>query len=269
MTSAVIIFLREVLEAMLIISILLASCHLLGARRRWVFAATLLGLLGAGIYAQQFDRITDLFDGLGQEVVNAISLVTIGLCLATYGILVSARISHPHKSLSLPLIAVTILVSVGLSITREVAELYIYLSGYWSNPDGLLPVILGGTLGAGIGLSVGALIYFAMASLNPQRNLLVSCVLMVPLTAGLASQACNYLIQADYLPSQLPLWNTSELISETSIIGELLYAIFSYEATPTLLQITIYLSSALAIVIGMVLMARTGKTKPEATAHYG
>ena len=267
MTSAVIIFLREVLEAMLIVCLLLASSNALQISRRWVLASTLLGLLGAGLYALFFGAISDAFAGVGQEVFNAVMLYAIGLCLAVYGFVAASRKGNRFP---LPTWAgiVGLVLAVGFAITREVAELYLYLSGYLGNADALLPVLVGGILGAGIGFSLGALIYFSVRSLKNARCLLVTCIVMVPLAAGMASQACNYLIQADWLPSQMPLWDSSGFIPETSIIGELLYAVFSYEATPTALQVAIYLGSALLIALGMLWLSSGGQKSPGVVVRH-
>jgi high-affinity iron transporter len=51
----------------------------------------------------------------------------------------------------------------------------------------------------------------------------------------------------------LPIWDTSSFISEQSTVGQVMFAMMGYEATPTLLQVLVYitsivLSSALASV---------------------
>ena len=252
MTSAVIIFLREVLEAMLIVCILLGSCSNLGISRRWVGFAALAGMFGALLYAMAFDRITEAFEGVGQEVFNAVLLYTIGLCLAVYGVVAAGGIHGSARPGQLRLGTWMLGCAVMLAITREIAELYLFVSGFVVNTEALPAILLGGTLGTGIGLSMGALIYYAVHSRDRYHNLQLTCIVMVPLAAGMVSQATNYLMQADILPSQLPLWDSSSLISETSIVGELLYAVFSYEATPTPLQAVLYLGSGAAVAAAMV-----------------
>ncbi|MEX2129873.1 MAG: FTR1 family protein [Pseudohongiellaceae bacterium] len=254
MTSAVIIFLREILEAMMIVSVLLASSSVLRIPRKWVGLALLIGLAGAGLYALMFSRISDAFEGVGQEVINAILLFAICVSLAVYANFIVSRIRSPVSRFPQWPGVVAIIFAVGCAITREGVELYIYLSGYAQGPEALLPIILGGTLGSGIGLSLGALIYIAVVSLSRFRSLLISCMLMIPVAAGMASQASNYLMQADLLTAQMPLWDSSNLISETSIPGELLYAIFSYEATPTPFQVMIYLGVAAIIIASFFAM---------------
>ena len=58
--------------------------------------------------------------------------------------------------------------------------------------------------------------------------------------AGMSSQAALLLIQADWLPAQLPLWDSSGWLPETSVTGQVLYALVGYEATPTPVQAGFY-----------------------------
>ena len=70
--SSVIIILREVLEAALLISVLLVLTRSLDKSFRWVLWALLAGMIGAMVYGISIDTISEWFDGVGQEVVNAL-----------------------------------------------------------------------------------------------------------------------------------------------------------------------------------------------------
>jgi high-affinity iron transporter len=54
-------------------------------------------------------------------------------------------------------------------------------------------------------------------------------------------QITQLLIQADIINGQHAIWNTSSLLNERSLIGQLLYAVIGYEATPTPSQIYAYI----------------------------
>ena len=69
--NSVVIVLREALEAALMISILLALSRILDIRVRWVAVAIVLGVLSAALYGASLSAISDLFDGVGQEIANA------------------------------------------------------------------------------------------------------------------------------------------------------------------------------------------------------
>ncbi len=268
MTSALIIILGEVVEAMLIISLLMAATGSIGMNRRWVVAAILIGLAGAGIYALFFDAITDAFDGVGQELTNAVSLFGACLCLGLFNLFLVGQVRPATPLFPLWIGIVTLCGSIGLAITREVAEIYIYISGYLLSAEPLQPILIGGALGTGIGLSMGALIYYAVSTLERRLSLLVSSIILVPVSAGMVLQGVNYLIQADKLPSQNPLWDTSTVIPENSVIGELLFALFSYEATPTPLQVGLYLATITLILLGMLLVSRLVGTGGKNSATY-
>ena len=78
--------------------------------------------------------------------------------------------------------------------------------------------------------------------------MITGAVLLGLLAAGMASQAAQMLVQADWLPSQYPAWDSSWLVSEQSVTGQLLYALVSYEATPTPLQIFIHIAAIIVLV---------------------
>jgi len=85
---------------------------------------------------------------------------------------------------------------------------------------------------------------------------IVGLGLLSLVAAGMLSQAVLLLIQADWLPSQLPLWDTSEWLSENSVTGQLLYALIGYEATPTALQAFFYFGGLLLFLVVAVFSVR-------------
>ncbi len=245
MISAVIIVLREVLEAMLVICILLASSSALGINRRWLVYALAAGLAGAFSYAFMFNDISQLFEGFGQEIFNATMLIFIALSLSAYNLVAIWFLKTGRITLAPGLIYLALISSVSFAMTREGSEIYIYVYAYGIVADNISTVVSGGMIGAGIGLSLGIFIYYGLASLAPEKRIIVSCVLALLMTSGMLSKAVLYLIQADLLPAQLPLWDSSNVISESSLMGELLHAMLGYEANPTAIQVLVYLGSLL------------------------
>ena len=65
-------------------------------------------------------------------------------------------------------------------------------------------------------------------------------------------QAGKMLIQADILPDG-QLWDSSALLSEESLSGQLLYALAGYEATPAPAQLVLYLFGAACMAAVMLL----------------
>jgi high-affinity iron transporter len=77
--------------------------------------------------------------------------------------------------------------------------------------------------------------------------------MLLLLAAGLAAQGARYLVQADVLPSLGPqVWDTSHILSERSLLGQMLHTLVGYDATPSGMQIVFYLGTAILIAAGML-----------------
>ncbi len=257
--TSVIIVLREVLEAALIISVLLALSRIAGIRLTWIRWALGTGTLAAIIYAGSTAVVSDWFDGVGQEVINALLQVAIYVCLVILAMYFSVdHRAEEGKYLRLRLLMV---IGVSLAIMREGSEVFIYLSGSISDLSQFTSVLTGGLVGAGIGISAGVLAYYLL--LNLRRDILpyLSTVLLAFVAAGMAGQAALLLIQADWLPSQQALWDSSQWLPEDSVPGQLLYALIGYEASPTPVQATAYFGGLLLLLVLVAFHRYTQKSR--------
>jgi len=245
--NSVVIVLREVLEAALMISVLLAVSRFLQLRLRWVAFGLVLGFIGAAAYGYYLDPVSNLFDGVGQELLNAL------LQFAVFAVLVAIvyRIAHQHGMPSDNQAALPVLMAaaVMLSVTREGSEILIYVTGFVQMNNFLSGVGVGSITGACIGFSIGVLFYYLLLALPARRTLLISLILLSLTAAGMCAQATKLLIQADWISVAGPLWNTSGILPEESLAGQLLYALIGYEASPSAAEVAIYAGS-LAIMAG-------------------
>lgn len=231
--NSVIIILREVLEAALLISVLLVLTQSLERSFRWVSWALLSGMIGAMVYAIGIDAISEWFDGVGQEVVNALLQAGIFSLIAVTMVLLPRQLYTRESG---RLLAFVMILTVALVLTREGAEVTIYLYGFLRGSDQLFRVLLGAAIGASIGVSASVLFYYTLRNLSKRRTIGIGVVVLMLVGSGMALQAAQLLIQADWLPARLPIWDSSGWISETSVTGQLLYALIGYEATPTAIQ---------------------------------
>jgi len=261
--SSVILVLREVLEAALLFSLLMSLSRRLGISCRWVFLALAVGLLGAAIYGFNIDTVSEAFDGVGQELINAFLQISIYLVLCA---IAGFSLAHLRGASISRIVFVTLMTScVALGIVREGSEIMIYLSGFLSVEYLRVSVLAGSAIGAGIGISVGAVFYYLLLNFGRTMALGVGAALLMLVAAGMASQASLLLIQADWLPSQYPLWDSSWLVSEQSVTGQLLYALVGYEATPTPIQIIAYASSMVLLVAIALILSRILRSGMEAS----
>ncbi len=258
MLVTVIIFLREVLEAALILSVLLAVSFQLNLTRKWILAALAIGSIGASITAYYLGDISNLIDGTGQEVLNSTLLIVMALLIN----IICVWLAHCfHKADGHPpfltnIIRTILIITVGIAIMHEGSELSIYSYSFMQIHHNKLPLILGGGLGLGVGASLGAIIYYMLINLQRRTLLITTTIILILISAGMASQAALYLIQSGWLPSQIPLWDTSQIISERSIFGQLLYALIGYEATPSPLQIMFYSAAIVIYIVSIIISTK-------------
>lgn len=262
MLSSVILVLREVLEAALIISLLLALTGKLKLNLRWGFLGLAGGLLGSWCLAHYFYQVTEAMDGAGQELLNTLlllvvigSLVIVGLmvvplsCASIFKQTPNATCQKILQKLnsSRYLFYGFFLIAVSAAMSREGSEIWIYMSSFFNRRDVLYSALVGGAIGAGIGISLGALAYY-LFTFMPRKYFLLVFLLTVSLIAGgLAMQVGKELMQIGWLESAQPIWDTSFIVDEHSLSGELLYALLGYEAKPTTIQSLLYLLTIMPV----------------------
>lgn len=251
MTSAVIIVLREVLEAMLLVCMLMASSSAMGLGLRWLVPALVAGLSGALAYALSLEQLSMAFDGFGQEIVNSLLLITTTALLIAFSFFAVCHVMTGNAREHTRLILVILIATATVGIMREGFEIYLYVYSYGLVADDVTSVMSGGAIGAGIGLSLGTFIYYGLKTFSPRHCVMAGCGLAVIIGSGMASLAALFLSQADILPATEPLWDSSSLIEESSLLGELLQAAIGYEASPTFAQMSIFLGAMLIYAIVM------------------
>lgn len=253
--DAVILILQEILEAALLLSVLLAvnqqlGQHFAGTRKltlRWYGAAIASGIVGAALFAWAMPVVSEWFDYVGQEVTNALMHIMVIGCLYIHCLLLQAKAESQAKGI---VVGLTLVVVITLSITREGAEIFLYLNGIMSTPTAVTPALLGSGVAGGIGISAGILLYYLLVGFTRVATLRAGLVLLALFAGNMASQAILLLTQADWMPYTPQLWDSSNLLTEYSVTGQLLYALVGYEATPSLAQ-------ALGYVAAMLLLAST------------
>ncbi|HGY9573129.1 TPA: FTR1 family protein [Vibrio fluvialis] len=258
LSSAIIVF-REVLEAALIVTILMAATKGLPGRTRWIFGGVTAGLFGALAVAFSAGAIASTFEGMGQELFNAGILLTAVLMLAWHNIWMSKharelvahlkQVSSKVNEGSLPLYFLS--VAIGLAVLREGSEVVLFLYGVAAGGDSGISLLTGGIFGVVSGIIAGALLYFGLLRIPTHLLFKVTGWTILFLAAGLAASAAGYLMQAGILTAQAPLWNSSSILSERSIAGQLLHILVGYQARPTAIQLAFYLATLVLISVGM------------------
>jgi high-affinity iron transporter len=272
MLSTALIVFREVLEAALVVSIVMAATKGVLNRGWWVSGGLLGGIVGAGLIALFADVISSWASGVGQEVFNAGVMFVAVVMLAWHSIWMSKhsremaqQISAVGKAVAAgnrPLTGLAIV--VGVAVLREGSEAVLFLYGIAAGDPGQTPqMIIGGLLGVLGGVGLGAAMYAGLLQIPLKRLFAVTNALIVLLAAGMASQGVGFLVSADLLPSWGDaVWNTSWLLKESSVPGKMLHTLIGYTARPAGIQVAAYIATLATI----VLLARA-INRPQGTAQ--
>ncbi|TPE99996.1 iron permease [Burkholderia pseudomallei] len=258
LSTAVIVF-REVLEAALVVSIVLAATKGVPGGAWWVRAGLLGGVVGAAFIAAFADVISAWASGMGQEVFNAgvmfvatIMLAWHSIWMGKHGREMAQQLSQVGRAVaagSRPLTGLAIV--VGVAVLREGSEAVLFLYGIAAGDPGQAPqMIAGGALGVLGGVGLGAGMYAGLLQIPLQRLFSVTNALIVLLAAGMASQGTGFLVSAGWLPSWGDtVWDTSWLLKESSVVGKMLHTLVGYTARPAGIQIVAYVATLLVIVL--------------------
>ena len=208
----------------------------------------------------------------GQELFNAaILLVAVGMLtwhnawMAGHGRELAREVRAVGSAVAAgdrPLTAVAVV--VGVAVLREGSEVVLFLYGILAaGGTSVAGMMLGGAFGVALGAVLSALIYLGLLAVPAHRLFTVTTGLITLLAAGLAAQAVFFLQQADYLQGlATPLWDTSWLLGDDSILGRLLHTLVGYTATPDAAQLLAY-----ALVIALMLATMRLVRGRTATAH--
>jgi high-affinity iron transporter len=258
--TALIVF-REVLEAALIVGIVSAATRGIPGRMRWIGAGVAAGIGGAILVAFGAGAISQLAEGMGQELFNASILGLAVAMLAWHNIWMSVHgrelaadakeiggeIRRGAKELSV------LLVVVAIAVLREGSETVLFLYGVAISGDGSrMPMVTGGAIGLAGGIAVGWFLFAGLLRIPVRWFFAATSFLVLLLAAGMASQAARFLIQADVLPSlAAPVWDTSHVIPNSSVVGKALTGLLGYDARPAGMQIAFFVAVLLVIWAGM------------------
>lgn len=272
MIGAAIIVFREIIEAGLIVGIVLAATRRMPSSRIWIASGVVAGILGSVVVAIFMSAIASTFGGFGQEFFNASILVAAVLMLtwhnlwmAHHGRTMAAELHETSRSIIEGHRSLAALSGVvGLAVLREGAEVVLFLYGVAvSAGSSATSLAAGGALGLFLGAAVSLLTYKGLLRIPTRYFFIVTSWLITFLAAGMAAQAVAFLEQAGAVDVlQQTVWNSSALLSESSIAGRVLHTLVGYSDRPSLLQLLAYLATLVAIIV----LTRFSRPKPPRSA---
>jgi high-affinity iron transporter len=274
MIPTFVIFLREGIEASMIVAILLAYLQRIGQRQHFrdVFsgvAAALVLTLGGGIAAYLLIRN---YDGSNVQTYFETTTYLLAAVILTY---MTFWMQSHAKGLTKELehrsdLALSTGKRWGLgllafqAVGREGLETMVFTLAIIFAGDRQAASPVHGNLlliGAALGLAVALCIAFAIfklgAKLNMRRFFRVLGIVLMVFAAGLLADAVENMQQLHWLNfGGHVIWNTSSSVSEASSIGDVLHSLLGYADRPTVLQAVVWLAY---LVISTILFVRVGR----------
>lgn len=250
MLSALVITLREGLEAALIIGIILGFVVKLGRDRevKAVWTGVALAVIaslaaGAGIYlvAGEFSgQAEEIFEGAAMFLAAGILTWMIFWMRKQAGNICENLQSQVSASLasgsSWGLIFLAFVV-----VVREGIETALFLFASSRMAESTLMTTVGGLVGLFLAILIGYSIYIGSSRLNLRWFFNITSVVIILFAAGLLAHGIHEFHEAGLIPPVIEhVWDTNGFLAERSGLGQFLTAIVGYNGNPSLVEVTVY-----------------------------
>ncbi|HEX3782039.1 MAG TPA: FTR1 family protein [Pseudonocardiaceae bacterium] len=266
MVATLVIFLREGIEASMIVAILLAYLNRTGQRQHFkdVFlgVGAALALAGGGGIAAYFT--IRQYDGSRVQTIFETGTYLLAAAVLTY---MTFWMRNHARGLSGELRA-----RADAALSRGARTGLMLLAFQAVGREGLETVVFtlaivfstsanGALLGAVLGLAGALVIAFVIYRLGHKLNLgrfftIIGALLMV-FAAGLLADVVENLQQLGWLSVlDQTVWHTGGVLSEDSTLGDIAHSFLGYAESPTVLQVAVYVGY---LAIALVLFIRFGR----------
>ena len=259
MAATFVIFLREGIEASMVVAILLASLDRLGQRRHFrdVFAgvAAALVLVSVGGVAAYLtiktyagSRTQTIFETATYLVAAAV-LTYMTFWMRNHAPRLSAELRERTRAALDGRARWGLRVLAFQAVGREGLETMVFTLAIVF-ATGTHGTLAGGAGGLAVSLAVAFAVYRLGKKINIAMFFTVVGALLMVFAAGILVDAVENLQQLGWLPVLThPMWNTSHVLSENSALGDVFHSFFGYADRPTVGQAVVYVTY-LALTIG-------------------
>jgi high-affinity iron transporter len=252
MGATFVVTLREAFEATLLLGIVYAYLDRVGARAQyhWVTLGGALGLAASVAAGIAVSLLSGPLLDLGPDLVAAgvmfaaVALITWhGWWMRQHARALPGDLQHRLDEAR----ATRRLWIVGLiaftGVFREGAETVLFLWGLTSQTNvagwnGVTGGILGVVAAAGLGWAI----FRGGRRLSLSRFFTGTSLLLLLVAAGLLGSGIGRLVGLGFLPDTEPLWDTSWLLRDDSLVGGFLAGLAGYRARPSLLEVIGYVT---------------------------
>jgi high-affinity iron transporter len=260
-----VIFLREGIEASMIVAILLAYLDKIGQRSQFraVFAgvaAAMVLVLAGGVAA--YTLLTDYAGSRTQTIFETATylLAAAVLTYMTFWMRNHARgLSGDLRARANAALDGRARWGLGLlafqSVGREGLETMVFTLAIVFASSGR-GVIAGGVAGLVVALGFAFALYKLGVKINIGRFFSVVGALLMVFAAGILADAVENLQALGWIPAWgRPLWDTAGILSENGTLGDIFHTFFGYAQRPSALQVGVY-ALYLLVAVGLFLRGR-------------
>ena len=269
MAATFLIFLREGIEASMIIAILLAYLDRAGQRRHFrdvfigVGAAMVLVLAGGvSIYltlkTYAGSRTQTIFE-TATYLVAAVALTYMTFWMRNHSRTLASDLRERADAVLDGRARFGLSILSFQAVGREGLETMVFTLAivFASSSKGVLG-------GGAVGLAVSLVIALAIYRFGKRINVgvfftAIGAILMI-FAAGLVADAVQNMQELGWIQFLTGgLWDTSRALSENSTFGDILHSFFGYADHPTVLQVICYLTYLVAAVVAFLYVGRNSR----------
>ncbi len=251
MGSALLITLRETIEASLIVGIVLVYLDktLNPAHKKFVWYGVIAGIVFSVVLAFVFQNYLGGFEGRNEELYEGFMMLFASglltwmiLWMITQRHLLKKNLENKIETHIKKDYPFGIFLLVVVSIIREGTELVIFLQGAQIQADADSGRFFVGVLiGFVAAVLFSYLLFKGVAKISLRKFFTFTSFLLILFAAGLFAHAIHELQEASVLPIYIEhLWDMNWIVDEKGVFGSLLKSLFGYNGNPSLLEIVGY-----------------------------
>lgn len=249
MFAALLITLREGLEAALIVGIVLSVLRRVEhqKRSRAVWAGVVAAALVSVVAAIALNALGLAFEGRGEKIFEGTAMLLAAGILTWMIFWMHRQGRYVHAELETEVRNAAAGDSNGalfglafVAVVREGIETVLFLTAaaFSSTPA---QTLAGGALGLGLAVGLGWLIFAAGKKLDVRAFFRATGALLLLVSAGLLAHGIHEFQEAGLLPVFVEhVWNLNPVLDENGSAGTFLKALFGYNGNPSLLEVIAY-----------------------------
>ncbi len=249
MFNAFMISLREGVEIAIVLAVILAYLKQIGnkeaSKQVWTgtaVAIVLSILIAIGIFIIMGETETENFQAVLEGILKILSVIILTwmtLWMKRQSKDIASELKHQIDQALNNGSVWTLAFLAFISVIREGIETALFIVGS-ALETSVSGTIIGALIGFGLASIIGYLIYNGTNRLPLKTFFTVLSVLLIFMAAGLLSGGIHEFQELGLIPEGIHLWNLHYILSESSVLGSLMKAIFGYRESPNLLLVTSY-----------------------------